>query len=414
YSWGYYWDTYNVDDGYYTISAKAYDFSGITDSASIHVTVDNHPPTTIHNLTGIPGENNWWQSNVTVTLNATDTATGVKYTKYRLNGGNWEDYTVSFNITEEGIHTLEYYSADNADNAESVKGVFTIKIDKTLPIGWIIINEGREYTNSTEVILYLSSLDRVSNVSKMCFRNESYGWTEWEDFDIFKTWNLTPGDGNKKVWVKYRNYAGLVSDAYNDTIILDSVPPVADAGDDQIVVTGATVMFDGTGSYDPMPGSGIANYTWVFMNGTGSLIMLYTATPTYTFNYPGNYTVTLNVMDNAGGIGSDTVNVTVGPDMTIGSDDIVFSNPAPVEDETVYVNATVWNIGGEDVSDIFVEFYDGDPETTGTLITYSGNATPKSVGADDTTNSNLIDIQTDNGNPATLTGYYEVPKAVGT
>lgn len=91
------------------------------------------------------------------------------------------------------------------------------------------------------------------------------------------------------------------------TVLLDTEPPVADAGTGGTVPLGTTVSFDATGSYDNV---GITNYTWTFIYN-GSAVELYGAEPTFTFWTEDVYTVTLVVTDGSGNDDSDTVTVTV-------------------------------------------------------------------------------------------------------
>ena len=67
-------------------------------------------------------------SPVTVTLNATDDNSGVKYTKYRVDTAGWDTYTAPFTVTNDGAHTVYFYSEDNAGNLEIEKNrSFTIQ-----------------------------------------------------------------------------------------------------------------------------------------------------------------------------------------------------------------------------------------------------------------------------------------------
>ena len=85
------------------------------------------------------------------------------------------------------------------------------------------------------------------------------------------------------------------------------IPPVADAGPDNITEVLSPIVLDGTGSTD---NSGyIAWFNWTFgdgtyHNGTDSIVF-------HTFTSLGNFTVTLNVSDSFGNWDTDIVNITV-------------------------------------------------------------------------------------------------------
>lgn len=78
------------------------------------------------------GKNGWYQTDVSVELSANDDLSGVSSTQYRLNGGEWQEYTRPIKLTADGIHTLEYRSQDVKGNVESVESL-EVKIDKTAP-----------------------------------------------------------------------------------------------------------------------------------------------------------------------------------------------------------------------------------------------------------------------------------------
>ena len=92
-------------------------------------------------------------------------------------------------------------------------------------------------------------------------------------------------------------------------IITVNVPgnqlPIADAGPDRNVQVGDLVTFDASNSRDP--DGNIVSYGWNFGDGnTASSI-----TSTNVYSNPGTYTVTLTVVDNNGGIDTDTAIVIV-------------------------------------------------------------------------------------------------------
>jgi len=91
-----------------------------------HIT-DNIPPKTTCSLTG-EMEHGIFVSNVTVTLTASDNDSGVQYTKFRLDAEEWTTYTSSFLVSDDGNHTLRFYSVDRSGNIEGEQTrIFTIQ-----------------------------------------------------------------------------------------------------------------------------------------------------------------------------------------------------------------------------------------------------------------------------------------------
>ena len=121
---------------------------------NIHVNVfdgnDTAPPITSYKLDG-KLEGDIYRSNVTVTLDAIDYGSGVDYTTYKLDDGEYEVYGTPFVVSGDGEHTVCFYSVDNAGNIEEEKTcAFTIecpiKIEISCGFGVtaIIRNIGRE------------------------------------------------------------------------------------------------------------------------------------------------------------------------------------------------------------------------------------------------------------------------------
>ena len=85
-----------------------------------------------------------------------------------------------------------------------------------------------------------------------------------------------------------------------------SLPPVAVANGHYEGYEGSPITFDGSGSYDP--DGTITQYKWDFGDGSTAVD---TPAPNHEYGDDGTYTVSLAVIDDDGGVGSDTLTVTV-------------------------------------------------------------------------------------------------------
>jgi hypothetical protein len=185
---------------------------------------DVYPPVTSDNYDGL-----WHTTDFAITLTATDDYSGVNETFYRINDGQIKSTIIDGEpiiLTEKAHNILEYWSVDNGGHEESHHMLTGIKLDKTIPLGSIIINNGAIYANSTSVTLSLNATDIVSGIYRMRFSNDGVWDTEpWELFLLTKSWTLTSGDGHETVYYQIKDNAGLLSPVYEDTTILDTSTP---------------------------------------------------------------------------------------------------------------------------------------------------------------------------------------------
>ncbi|HTX69985.1 MAG TPA: polysaccharide deacetylase family protein [Thermoleophilia bacterium] len=104
---------------------------------------DVTPPVTI--ATGVGS--GWRNTAAAIELSATDDASGVAATVYRVDGGTWMVGTTLIvkapkDHTNDGEHAVEFYSVDNALNAETPQTV-TVKIDTRPPrLTWTGVSPG--------------------------------------------------------------------------------------------------------------------------------------------------------------------------------------------------------------------------------------------------------------------------------
>jgi hypothetical protein len=197
--------------------------------------------------------------------------------------------------------------------------IYTVYVDNAVPTGTISINSGAAATNNAAVSLTLSATTANAGdpVMDMRFSNDGVTFGAWQPYTTNASYTLPSGDGNKTVYVEYRNGAGGISSAVPASILLDSTAPVTMAalgGHNTLCgqfFSPVTVTLSAT---DPAPGSGIAATTYQLDGGP---VATYTAP--FQVTAVGSHTVTFHSTDNAGNVESmKSVSFTiVAPSVTV-------------------------------------------------------------------------------------------------
>jgi len=278
------------------------------------------PDTTI-SLSGIMGTNNWYLSNVTVTLNATDDISGVNYTEYSTDNVTWNNYLVPFVTSAEGITTVYYRSVDNYGNVEDVK-IAMVKIDKTAPIVSLNVSP-TGWTTADNVTYMPSCADAISGIFS-CITEMSYNggnWTQISMMEGLQTYVMIV-DG------KYEFRTTAIDNASNTnasdiyTTLRDATPPVTVAN-----LTGEDINLDGV--YESSvtvtlnaTDTGIGVQVTYYKVDTGNY-SIYTSP--FNITGTGNYTVYYYSVDNLGNTEtgkSTTVSIFLDADLDGIGDDV--------------------------------------------------------------------------------------------
>ena len=328
--------TLSSGEGLKKVSAQLVDAAGNVATISDEIELDTTPPT-------IVGVDNGDLLNADVTITFEGTGT--------LDGGT---FASGDTVSAEGVHTLA--AADQAGNTSTV----TFTIDKTAPVGSIVIDGGASATGSATVGIELHNSDGTA--VQMRFSNDGLTYSGWEAYASAKSgWTLSSGDGLKTVYAQLKDEAGNIADV-SDTITLDKTSPIVDGvADGGLYNADVTITFnEGTAALD---GSSFTSGGEVTAEGLHTLIVTdqagNTTTITFTLDKTApNGTLAINGGDAAAS--SAAVDLTVSnPDGT--AEQMRFSNDGMSWSawEAYASSKAGWTLdAGDGVKTVYVELKD--------------------------------------------------------
>ena len=328
-------------DGLHTVDFYAIDTFGNNNSTSFNVSIDSTFPALSYSLSGTAGNNNWYVSNVDVTLNAADEH-GISEIKYRIDDGAWQDYTTQFTISTDGLHTVQFYAIDNAGNNNSTS--FNVNIDREAPTLSHAISgtAGNNNWYTGNVAVTLTATDASSDIDAIKYKINNGAWQDYSPFTL-------SSNGEYTITYYAIDNAGNEASEESFTVKIDSVSPSSSATlsgtkEGGVYTTDVTVSISRTDST-----SGIA-YTKYRVNGGAWT----TYTASFTLSTDGTYTVDYYSADNAGN---------VEPSKTVTFE--ILKNHPPTADFTY---------SPQNPTDTqAVHFTDNSDDTDGTIANYTWN-----------------------------------------
>jgi hypothetical protein len=229
-------DSTSVPDGNVDLHVVATDAAGnVTTSATVTKLVDNTKPSTSDNA-----PSGWHASPVTVTLTPSDAGSGVNVTEYSVDGN--PSYTVGTSVvipapadgSNDGAHTIAYFSVDNAGNIEAVKSA-TVLIDATPPV--CPACSAADYLRGTAT-LSASPDPGGSGIKSVAFESSPAGAGLWTTIGTDTTgpytadWDTTAvPDGHYDLRILITDNADNVTSAdLPDKVVDNTAPDVATVG----------------------------------------------------------------------------------------------------------------------------------------------------------------------------------------
>ncbi len=285
--------------GDYYISLTVYDARGNSDKAGLVVTVlDTEPPVANPGdaITVVPGTTVFFNS-----VNSSDNVGIVSYKwsfLYDDKSSEIELPYFSFIFWTEGRYVVTLTVMDARDNVgfaermviviDNIPPIANAGKDRTIDQHMLVTFDGRGSTDNVAIIAWKWTLEYEDELRTMEGEETNFTFHEAGVYSV----NLTVTD-----------FSGNTDVETIRVTVRDITPPVADAGSNRTVDQSAPIEMDGGNSIDNVL---ITSYTWTFEYG-GKQESLSGRTAEFTFDIPGNYTITLRVEDKVGLFSEESV-----------------------------------------------------------------------------------------------------------
>lgn len=193
----------DIGDTPYVIDSNSSDYYPLMSCDLIPLTDFLHPITVI-SWSGIEGQNGWYVSSVDFYLRTYDDYNDYNWTQYRINESEWYYYNGPFELDQDGIYNLEFYSEDIYGNTEPINEII-ILIDITSPI--LSIVQGNNMTfDSNNVSFSWHCLENMSGIDRFEYNIDEGGFISCGYDTSVTISNLS--DGEHKLVIRAIDNAG--------------------------------------------------------------------------------------------------------------------------------------------------------------------------------------------------------------
>jgi hypothetical protein len=143
-------------DGTHTVEFWSVDVAGNSSSSNTSIIrIDTTVPLTQAAASGIVGTNGWYRSPVQLALSAADNLSGVANSYYTIDGGAMQTYAGAFTVSTAGVHTILFWSKDQANNTEAQRS-FSFSLDAGSPLINIAANPSSAPKRNTALSVTVS------------------------------------------------------------------------------------------------------------------------------------------------------------------------------------------------------------------------------------------------------------------
>ncbi|WCN37447.1 OmpL47-type beta-barrel domain-containing protein [Aneurinibacillus uraniidurans] len=267
-------------DGTNKISYYSIDQAGNTEKPqTVEVKIDKMAPVTTSNAPTA-----WSKDDVTVSLTATDTESGVAKTFYSINGSEYKEGT-SFTVSGDGTNKISYYSIDQTGNTEKPQTI-EVKIDKTAPV---TTSDAPTTWSKDNVTVSLTATDTQSGISKTFYSINGSEYKEGTSFTVDK-------EGITQISYYSVDQTGNIEKPQNAEVKIDRTAPIVTMDVNKEIKLGTSLLLEYTAKDDQ---SGIASEKMVVTDPTGTSSTVMNGS-SITINKQGVYNVSVTVTNAAG------------------------------------------------------------------------------------------------------------------